>query len=95
MTRVQSRYGEIVSNFKGEMDQRSCGEDVLRSVERMVNGVIKTLVKTLHEHSDFSLYTSRYHLPDHLVEIIRLFGTLSIFGQHPIRAIECAHLAGI
>lgn len=50
------------------MRQRSCGEEYLCSLERMVKEMKKMLVVTFDEYRDSGTYTLTYHLHDEVVE---------------------------
>lgn len=80
---VYTRNSRIVADVTVVMKQRVWGEEDLGNLERMVKQFRRTLLQTINEHCDSSLYTLKYHVLDHVVEYIQRFGTSSVLHSSP------------
>lgn len=49
----------------------------------MASGFQKTLVETFYEHYDSGLNTLQYHILDHIVEYLLVFGTSALLDGSP------------
>lgn len=68
MTRRRTRYSETGADEKGDMGQKTLGEEDLSSPERKSNVFKKRLAETFDEHCYFALYTVKDDLLDNMSE---------------------------
>lgn len=80
-TRTYTYHGLIIADMAGDIGRRVWSQEVLDSLERMVNPLKRMLVDTIDEHSASIIYTLKYHLLDYMVSNIRQFETLFVFDS--------------
>lgn len=83
MTRVHTRYNEIVAGATGDVEQRAWGAVDLSTFESRVKIFKKMLIDAFDERCNLRLYTLKYHLLHYMVKYIQKFGTLSVSRSSP------------
>lgn len=78
MTRVHTRYSEIVPDATGDIGQRVWDEEHMGNLERSVRESKRMLTETIDKHYESDMYTLQYDLPDRMVEDTRWCGALSV-----------------
>lgn len=73
VTRVHTLYCVNIVDVTLDMGQRARNEKVLNSLEGKVEELRKMLVESFDDHSDFCLYTIKYHVLHQMVQNIGRF----------------------
>lgn len=81
MTKVDTCYSEIVYEVTKEVGEQLRSEEKLKRLPGNINPFKSLLVETFREHCDSGMYTLRCCLPDHMVEDMRRFATLSVLDS--------------
>lgn len=67
MTRVHTRYGEIVSDVMGDIRQRAWSEEDLSSLERTLREFKGMMIELVYEPCDSASLALKYRLPNHMM----------------------------
>lgn len=78
LTKVHVLYPDLMLTMTKDDVSEGWNENKLIELQYKIEEFQSLLVRTFGEHCNSGLYILKFHLLDHVVEDLRLFGTLSV-----------------